>query len=116
LIELLVTMAIIAALLAIAAPRYLGNVQKAKEAALKEDLATLRDVLDKHYADHGRYPATLVELVSQHYLRRVPVDPFTDSDRTWVLVPPADPAQGGVFDVHSGALDRATDGSRVAEW
>lgn len=116
LIELLVTMAIIATLLAVAAPRYLGNVEKAKEAALKEDLATLRDVLDKHYADRGVYPDTLDQLVERRYLRTLPKDPFTDSSRTWVVVPPPDPAMGAVADVRSGASGTARDGSRLAGW
>src|SRR5690242_12565333 len=85
LIELLVVMSIIALLLTLAAPRYIGNVDKAKEAVLRENLATMRDGLDKHYADTGRYPDKLEDLVNKKYLRRVPVDPVTDSDTTWVV-------------------------------
>lgn len=116
LIELLVVMAIIAALLSLAAPRYIGNVDRAKEAVLKENLASLRDVLDKHYADTGKYPMTLDELVTRRYLRRIPVDPFTDSNRTWVATPPADPQKGAIFDVHSGATGKSSDGSALREW
>src|SRR4051812_34797539 len=84
LIELLVVMAIIATLLALAAPRYIGNVDRAKEATLRENLASLRDVLDKHYADAGKYPTNLDGLVAGKYLRKIPLDPITDSNRTWV--------------------------------
>lgn len=116
LIELLVALAIIATLLSLAAPRYYGNLERAKEATLKENLATLRDVLDKHFADNGKYPQSLDDLVAGRYLRRIPVDPFTDSNRTWVLTPPPDPKLGGIFDVHSGSNDLARNGTRLADW
>lgn len=116
LIELLVVMAIIAVLLTLAVPRYFGNVDKAKEAVLKENLATLRDSIDKHYADTGKYPATLDDLVTRKYLRKIPVDPITESAVTWILVPPEDPQKGGIFDVKSGAPGNAADGSAYGEW
>lgn len=116
LIELLVVMAIIATLLSLAAPRYIGNVDKAKESVLKENLASLRDVLDKHYADKGKYPANLDELVAHRYLRKLPIDPITDSNKTWVVVPPADVQLGGVFDVRSGASGKARDGTNYRDW
>jgi len=116
LIELLVVMAIIATLLSLAAPRYIGNVDKSKEAVLRENLATLRDVLDKHYADTGKYPAALDELVNARYMRKIPIDPITDSNRTWVVIPPEDPQKGGVFDVHSGASGKARDGTLYRDW
>ena len=116
LIELLVAMAIIATLLSLAAPRYYGNVEKAKEATLQQNLATLRDVLDKHFSDKGKYPQALDELVAARYLRTIPRDPFTDSNHTWLLVPPPDPQLGGIYDVHSGAQGTARDGSRLGDW
>jgi general secretion pathway protein G len=115
LIELLVVMAIIALLLTVAAPRYIGKVERAKEATLRENLATLRDVLDKHYADHGKYPMKLEELVERRYLRRVPLDPYTESDQTWLLVPPPDPEKGAIFDVHSGANGKTDSGAPLRE-
>jgi general secretion pathway protein G len=84
LIELLVVMAIVGGLLAIAAPRYLHRVDLAKETTLKSDLATMRDALDKFFADTGRYPADLEELVARRYLRRIPPDPLTGSVQSWV--------------------------------
>ncbi len=116
LIELLVVMAIIATLLTLAVPRYIGNVEKAKEATLRENLSTLRDVVDKHYADTGKYPASLDDLVTRKYLRKIPVDPITDSNQTWVVVAPDDPQKGGVYNVHSGAPGKARDGSAFQDW
>jgi general secretion pathway protein G len=116
LIELLVVMAIIATLLTLAVPRYFGSVERAKEAVLKQDLATLRDSLDKYYGDTGRYPDSLEDLVTKRYLRSIPVDPLTESNSTWMLVAPPDPDKGGVFDVRSGAQGQAPDGTSYADW
>ena len=116
LIELLVVMAIIATLLTLAVPRYFGSVERSKEAVLKQDLATLRDSLDKYYGDRGRYPDSLEDLVEKRYLRSIPVDPLTESKATWILVPPPDPAKGAVFDVRSGAQGQAPDGTSYGDW
>lgn len=116
LIELLVVMVIIAVLLTLAVPYYFGSLQKSKEAVLRENLELMRQALDKHYGDAGRYPDSLDDLVNKHYLRRIPHDPVTESAATWVAVPPQDPAQGGVYDVRSGAEGRAADGTAYGEW
>lgn len=103
LIEILVVMAIIATLLTLVVPRYFNQTERAKEAVLRQDLAVMRDAIDKHYGDVGVYPESLGALVSGKYLRRIPVDPLTDSADTWLVVAPSDPAQGAVFDVKSGS-------------
>ncbi|HEX7052844.1 MAG TPA: prepilin-type N-terminal cleavage/methylation domain-containing protein [Burkholderiales bacterium] len=103
LVELMVVLTIIALLISIVVPDYIGRTRRAEEAVLKQNLATMRDALDKHYADAGRYPGSLQELVSKRYLRAIPKDPFTDSASTWVPVPPQDRSKGNVWDVHSGA-------------
>ncbi|MDI3515025.1 MAG: ral secretion pathway protein [Rhodocyclaceae bacterium] len=116
LIELLVVMAIIATLLSIAAPRYFGQVDVAREKALAQSLEVMRDAIDKFRADTGKYPATLNELVEKRYLRKLPVDPITESAETWELVPPPDPNESGVWDVRSGARGSGRDGRPFAEW
>jgi general secretion pathway protein G len=103
LVELMVVLTVIALLLSVVVPDYMGRLKRAEEAVLQENLAVMRDALDKHYADAGKYPTNLEELVSKRYLRSIPRDPFTQSGSTWVVVPPADPQKGGVFDVHSAA-------------
>ena len=102
LIELMVVLTVIALLLSVVVPDYMGRMKRAEEAALQENLAVMRDALDKHYADAGKYPSSLEELVAKRYLRSIPKDPFTQQP-TWVAIPPADPKKGGVFDVHSSA-------------
>jgi len=116
LIELLVVMAVIAALLAVAAPRYFNSVDRSREVALRQNLATLRDAIDKFRADTGQYPETLDALVEKKYLRAVPVDPQTDSDATWLLLPPPGAGKTGVYDVKSGAAGQARDGSAFGNW
>lgn len=116
LVELLVVMVIISLLLTLAVPRYFGSVQKSKEAVLKQDLSMMRESLDKYYGDVGKYPDTLGDLVTRKYLRGIPRDPLTESESTWVIVPPDDPEKGAVYDVHSGAEGTAADGSAYTEW
>jgi general secretion pathway protein G len=116
LIELLVVMAIIATLLTLAVPRYFSSIDNSKEAVLKQNLATIRDSLDKYYADTGRYPDALEDLVKKRYLRAIPLDPITESNSTWVVVAPEDPAKGAVYDVKSGAPGEGKDAQPYGDW
>ena len=116
LVELVVVLAIIALLVSIAAPNYVGRTARAEEAVLREDLRIMRDAIDKHYADAGRYPDNLQELVAKRYLRALPRDPLTRSDSTWIVVPPQDPQLGGVYDLKSGAPGKSIDGTPYAQW
>jgi len=116
LIELLVVMVIIALLVSIAAPRYFNSVEKSKETVLQQDLSVMRDAIDKYYGDNDKYPDSLDDLVSKKYLRKLPVDPITDSAATWVVVPPENPELGGVFDLHSGAPGNGRDGTPYSSW
>ncbi|MCX7289586.1 prepilin-type N-terminal cleavage/methylation domain-containing protein [Janthinobacterium sp.] len=116
LIELLVVMALIGMLLSLSVPRYFGNVDKAKESVLRQNLAQTRDAIDKYFGDNGRYPDSLDEIVTRRYLRKLPVDPITDRSDSWVIVAPEKKDMGGVFDVRSGATGRARDGSEYASW
>ena len=116
LIELLVVLSIIALLLAIAVPRYFGGLTRAEEAALKENLFLMRDALDKHFADTGRYPTSLDDLVAKKYLRSIPIDPVTQAQSTWILVAPGDQKLGAVYDVKSGAEGSGADGKPYAQW
>jgi general secretion pathway protein G len=116
LIELLIVMAIIGTLLSIAVPRYFHSLQHARETVLKQDLAILREAIDKYYADLNQYPEKLPDLVEKKYVRAVPVDPFTRLADTWTVVASDDPDHPGIRDVLSGAPDIASDGTPVAGW
>jgi general secretion pathway protein G len=116
LIELLVVMAILAALLSIAAPRYIESVDRAKEAALQTNLRMIREAIDKHRADTGRYPDTLQKLVDLRYLRTLPIDPVTETSATWVVVQHPDGTTRGIFDIRSGAEGSGRDGVAYSKW
>jgi len=116
LIELLVALAIVALLLSIVVPRYMGSLGRAEEGVLKENLFSLRDAIDKHFADTGRYPASLDDLVAKKYLRSIPTDPITQSATTWLVVAPADSQLGSVYDVKSGARGTGRDGKPYDQW
>jgi general secretion pathway protein G len=116
LIELLVVMTIVALLLTLALPRYFGSIDKSKEAVLKENLHQMRESISRYYADKGRYPESLDTLAADKYLRRVPLDPITESNATWQIVQPQDAQKGGVYDVKSGAPGKGADGSEYSQW
>ena len=75
----MVVLTVIALLLSVVVPDYVGRMKRAEEAVLQENLTVMRDALDKHYADAGKYPANLEELVAKRYLRSIPKDPFTQA-------------------------------------
>lgn len=117
LIELMIVVAIIGILVALAVPSFQQSAVKAREAALKQNLQTIRTVLDQHYADKGVYPPSLETLVEAGYLRQVPVDPFAETADAWVFEFEENPdAQGGIFDVHSGSDDLSLKGTPYHEW
>jgi general secretion pathway protein G len=129
LLELIVVVAIIGILATIAMPALKNVPLRARETVLKTNLRTLRDVIDQHYGDKGRYPTTLEALVEEGYLRRIPNDPITKSNETWILVyeetdpdnPPAETetsedGQPGIIDVKSGAPGASLDGQPYEEW
>ncbi len=129
LLELIVVIAIIGILATIAMPAMKDMPRRANEAVLKTNLRTLRDVLDQFYGDKGHYPPSLDALVENGYLRKIPTDPMTKRNDTWVTVleeidPDKAPdtsdgnadQQPGIIDVHSGAEGTALDGTSYKDW
>jgi general secretion pathway protein G len=121
LIELMIVMALIVVLASIGLAMHQNSQTRAREAVLKEDLFRLRDAIDQYYADKNMYPASLDALVSDKYLRAIPVDPFTQSADTWQTTmsesDPSNPsAQPGIYDVKSGSDRTAMDGSQYSDW
>jgi general secretion pathway protein G len=100
LIELVIVMATIALLLTLALPRYFHAIDNGKLNVQRQNIATIRDAIDKFYGDQARYPETLDELVQARYLRSIPIDPLTEAPN-WIVISPQDPTQGAVFDVRS---------------
>ena len=125
LLELMIVIAIIGILATMAQPMFKTAVKKSREAALKEDLFNIRNVLDQYYADNGKYPDTLGDLVTKGYMRSMPVDPFTGNSDSWKtdpFQPPDDSSggdsgdSGGIYDVHSGSSEMGLNGKPYSEW
>ena len=132
LIEMMVVAAIVGILASMAVVQLRQTPQRAKESALKENLYVLRNVIDQYFTDKGKYPDSLQTLVTDGYIRKIPVDPMTGIDTSWVEVqadadqPAADTGAaagaaggdvgGGVADVKSGSEGTALDGTRYSEW
>lgn len=117
LIELMIVVAIIGILVALAVPSFQHSAVKAREAALKQNLQTIRTVLDQHYADKGFYPPSLETLVEAGYLRQVPMDPFTETPDAWVIeFEESYDEASGIFDIHSGSDAPSANGTPYNEW
>jgi general secretion pathway protein G len=140
LVELIVTAAILGILASAAVPIAIFQVKREKERELRYDLWQMRDAID-HYkdaADKGafmtkvdsqNYPPDLEEMVkgvdvqgkTVKFLRRIPVDPMTNSTE-WGLrsmqdAPDSDSWGGqNVFDVYSKSDGTALDGTKYADW
>lgn len=97
-IELVVVMAVLGLLLTLALPRYMGSLERGREQVLQNNMAQMREAIDRFYGDNARYPEQLDELVAKRYLRAVPINPYTEGP-DWTVVPPPGGAQGAVFDV-----------------
>jgi len=122
LIELMIVITIILILIAIAAPNYRTSIVRAKEAVLRDDLFTLRSVIDQYTLDKQEAPQSLQDLVDAGYLRQLPVDPFTTSNETWVedyedaTVMRATQTAPGIVDVHSGSRLTSIAGEPYSSW
>jgi general secretion pathway protein G len=121
LIELMIVMAIVAVLMSVAIPIYSRSIQRAKESVLKNNLFTLRTVIDEYTYDKQKAPQGLQDLVSDGYLRQVPVDPMTQSADTWKIIMEdatntVNQSEPGIFDVRSGSDKTSLEGSPYSDW
>ena len=121
LIELMVVIAIVVILMSIAIPRYERSIQHARETVLKEDLYTMRSVIDQYTLDKQKAPQSLQELVEAGYLKSIPKDPITNSRESWVPVTDdsfmsPDQTQPGIMDVHSGSDATSSEGTAYSTW
>lgn len=120
-VELMIVMAIIAVLLSVAIPIYSRSITRAKESVLKNNLFTLRTVIDEYTYDKQKAPLTLQDLVSDGYLRQIPMDPITNSSDSWKIIQ-EDPTntvnqtEPGIFDVRSGSDKISLEGTPYSEW
>jgi len=120
-VELMIVMAIIVILVSLAIPQYQKAIVRAKESVLKNNLFTLRNVIDEYTFDKKKAPQSLQDLVAAGYLRDIPIDPMTNSNQTWHTVMEdvlmsVDQTEPGIFDVKSGSDKTGLDGTPYAEW
>lgn len=121
LIELMVVMVIITVLVSIAVPMYQKSIIRSKESVLKNNLFTMRTVIDEYTYDKQKAPQTLHDLVQEGYLRTIPVDPMTGSDSNWRVVmedamTSVNQTEPGIFDVHSSSDKTSLEGTPYSEW
>ena len=121
LLEMMMVVTVILILASISAPLYMTSVVRAREAVLRDDLFTLRSLIDRFTLDNRRSPARLEELVEGGYLGRLPTDPFTGSNETWQVKnedAPLSPKQPrpGIVDAHSGSNLVSLEGTPYNTW
>ena len=116
LVELLIVLFVIALLASLVAPVVTGNIQRARESTLKEDLIVLRKAIDDFYSDTGRYPENLALLAEKRYIRKIPIDPITEKANTWVEIRGEGQNAGVVVDVRSGSEEKSLDGVPYRDW
>jgi general secretion pathway protein G len=121
LVELMIVMAIVVILIGIAVPYYQKSILRAKESVLHNNLFTMRQVIDEYTYDHQKAPQQMSDVVSDGYLRSIPLDPMTNSNQTWQYIQ-EDPnnavsqSEPGIFDVKSGSDKTSLDGTKYSDW
>ena len=121
LIELMIVISIIIILISVSVPLYQQSIVRAREAVLRDNLFTLRSVIEQFTLDKQRAPQTLEEMVSAGYLRQLPKDPMTNSSDTWQVdmedyLMSVDQTQPGITNVHSGSSLISTEGTPYSSW
>jgi general secretion pathway protein G len=121
LIELMIVISIILILISTAIPLYQASIRNAREAVLRQNLFTLRSVIDQYSEDKEKAPQSLQDLIDAGYLKQIPMDPITQSRDTWQTVQEdvllsVDQTQPGISDVHSGAQGSGSNGVAYSEW
>lgn len=121
LIELMIVMMIVTIIIGIAVPMYQRAILRAKESVLKNNLFTIRTLIDEYTFDKTKAPQSLEDLVREGYLRQVPVDPITGSNQTWRIVmedamASVNQMEPGIFDVRSGSELTSLEGNSYSEW
>jgi len=120
-IELMIVMTIISVLVAVAVPMYQKAIIRSKETVLKQNLFTLRSVIDEYTYDKGKAPQSLNDLVTEQYLRAIPIDPMTGNNTSWKIimedaVTSVSQSEPGIFDVRSGSSEKSLEGTPYSEW
>jgi general secretion pathway protein G len=121
LVELMIVMTVITIIISLAIPMYQKSIVRAKESVLRNNLFTLRTLIDEYTFDKQKAPQALDDLVREGYLRQVPLDPITGSNQSWRVVmedsvASVSQSEPGIFDVHSGATQTSLEGTAYSDW
>jgi general secretion pathway protein G len=105
----------------VAIPMYSRSLRRSKESVLKNNLFTLRTVIQEYTHDEQKTPRTLRDLVTDGYLRQVPIDPMTGNSNSWIVIIKNAPSivnqtDPGIFDVRSGSDKISVEGTRYSDW
>jgi general secretion pathway protein G len=120
-VEMIIVMTIISIILSLAIPIYQKSLVRARESVLKNNLFTMRTVIDEYTYDKQKAPQDLRDLVDAGYLRSIPVDPMTGRSDTWRTVQEdslasVNQTEPGIYDVKSGSDQKSLEGTAYAEW
>lgn len=123
LLELMIVIFVMLILVSIAVPNFTRSVQRSREAVLRQNLFTLRDLISQYTLDKQKAPQSLDDLVQAGYLKQIPKDPMTDQV-DWVVeqeqentvMSPDEQDQGGIDDVHSASTAMGSDGTAYNTW
>ena len=120
-VELMVVITIMVIIISMAIPIYNRSIIRAKESVLKNNLFTMRTVIDEYTYDKQKAPQSLQDLVQEGYLRDIPVDPMTGSNQNWKIdmedaLRSVNQTEPGIFDVHSSSDKKGLDGTQYSEW
>lgn len=120
-VEMFIVMTIISIILSLAIPIYQKSLIRARESVLKNNLFTMRTVIDEYTYDKQKAPQDLRDLVDAGYLRSIPVDPMTGRADTWRVVmedamASVNQTEPGIFDVKSGSDQKSLEGTPYGEW
>ncbi len=121
LVELMIVMTVVTVIISLAVPMYRKAIVRAKESVLRNNLFTIRTLIDEYTFDKQKAPQTLEDLVREGYLRQVPIDPITNSNQTWRIImedalSSVNQTEPGIFDVRSGSDQTSLEGTPYSDW
>ena len=84
------------------APSYVTSPRQTRQRVLRQDLLTMRAIIGQYTLDRQKPPHSLDDLVLAGYLKKVPMDPMTGRNDTWVVKCSSDRSAPGIVGIESG--------------
>jgi general secretion pathway protein G len=121
LIEILIVVSIVGIIVSMAIPLFQKSIIRSKESVLRNNLFTLRTVIDEYTYDKQKAPQRLEDLVAEGYLRDIPMDPITGDNTSWRVemedaLRSVNQTEPGIFDVFSSSDKVSLEGTKYSEW